>query len=98
MQREEKINKVIAKIKSHNQIESFDRKKLYESIIMTCLSARRPEGQAESIAKAVCDGVEQWLVIHPEVTSHDIRRIADQYLEVYDPESAYLYGQHHITL
>lgn len=98
MQKEEKINKIVSKIKNHNRIESFDRKKLYDSLIVSCLSARRPEGQAKSIANAVCDGVEQWLVIHPEVTSHDIRRIADQYLEAYDPESAYLYGQHHITL
>ena len=88
----------IKNIKDDNQIEQFDRNRLHRSIMTACLSARRPEGQAEATAKAVCDGVEQWLKERPEVTSSDIRRIAASQLDAYDPEAAYSYLQRHITI
>ncbi len=79
-------------------VERFDRDKLFNSIVKACLSARRPEGQAESTAKSVCNEVVKWLDDRPEVTSHDIRRIAAKSLELFDPEAAYLYTQSHITI
>lgn len=88
----------ITNVKNQDQIEQFDYERLKKSIIYACLSARRPEGQAESTAKIVCDGVVDWLKERPEVTSHDIRRITAKILENYDPEAAYLYSQHHITI
>jgi transcriptional regulator NrdR family protein len=78
--------------------ESFNRDKLHTSIIAACLSVYVPDGQAESIAHAVCDGVVTWLQQHPEVTSRDIRTVATKNLKIYHPEAAYLYEQHHITI
>lgn len=88
----------IKNIKDDNQIERFDYDRLHKSILTACLSARRPDGQAESTAKSVCDSVVEWIQQRPEVTSHDIRRVAAKSLETYDPEAAYLYIQTHITI
>ena len=88
----------ITNIKDNNEIESFDRNRLHKSIMKACLSARRPDGQAEATAKSVCNSVVEWLQQHPEVTSQDLRRIAAKYLETYDPEAAYLYTQSHIII
>ncbi len=80
------------------QSEPFLRHKLHASIVAACLSARTPEGQAESTAHAVCEHVVNWLSKHPEVTSHDIRVVAGRHLKNYHPEAAYLYEQHRITI
>jgi len=82
----------------HQHTEKFTRKKLHDSIVAACLSVRAPEGQAETTASAVCEGVISWLNDRPEVTSHDIRIVAARYLKSYHPEAAYLYEQHHITI
>lgn len=78
--------------------EEFSEKKLHASILAACLSVRTPEGQAESIANAVCKSVVDWLQTHPEVTSADIRIIAHKHLQTHHPEAAYLYEQHRITI
>jgi transcriptional regulator NrdR family protein len=78
--------------------EEFTRDKLHASIVAACLSARNPEGQAESTARKVCDAVMGWLTSKFEVTSHDIRRVASTNLEQFDPDAAYLYQQHRMTI
>lgn len=78
--------------------EAFARDKLHSSIVAACLSIQAPVGQAESIATAVCDYVEEWLESRPEVTSHDLRRVAHRRLQVHHPDAAYYYEQHRITL
>jgi len=78
--------------------EQFKREKLHASIVAVCLSTRTPEGQAEIIAKSVCDVVEEWLEKRQEITSQDLRLIASKSLRSYHPEAAYLYGQHRIIL
>ena len=78
--------------------ESFLRHKLHASIVAACLSVQCPTGQAESIADAVCDRVLEWLDTRPEITSHDLRRIAARHLQVHHPDAAYLYEQHRIIL
>lgn len=88
----------IIKNNGKRQIEHFDRKKLHTSVVAACLSVNTPEGQSETTAHAVCDTVIAWLQNHPEVTSHDIRTIAAKHLKIYNPEAAYLYEQHHITI
>ena len=88
----------IKNIKDDNKIEGFDRSRLHKSIMAACLSARRPDGQAEATAKSVCDNVVLWLQQHPEVTSQDLRRVATKHLESHDPEAAYLYAQSHIII
>ncbi len=88
----------IKNLKDNNKIEPFDEDRLRRSVISACLSARRPEGQAEATARSVCNGVIDWLKQHPEITSHDLRRITAKQLELFDPEAAYLYSQKNIII
>lgn len=78
--------------------ERFLRDKLHASIVSACLSVHTPQGQAESIAHAVCDNVMAWLQDKPEVTSHDIRRVATKHLHTHHPDAAYMYEQYLITI
>lgn len=78
--------------------EQFKREKLHASIVAVCLSTRTPGGQAEIIAKNVCDVVEEWLEKRQEITSQDLRLIAAKSLRNHHPEAAYLYEQHRIIL
>jgi ATP cone domain. len=88
----------IVKSGNRNQTERFVREKLHNSIVAACLSVRMPEGQAETTAHAVCDGVIVWLQQRPEVTSQDIRTVATRHLKSYHPEAAYLYEQQHMII
>ncbi len=78
--------------------ENFSREKLHASILAACLSVRTPVGQAESIAHAVSGSVISWLETKPEVTSHDVRRIAVKHLRTHHPDAAYIYEQHRLTI
>ncbi|MBC7943474.1 hypothetical protein H7X68_03185 [Candidatus Saccharibacteria bacterium] len=78
--------------------ENFSREKLHASIVAACLSVRTPVGQSEAIAHAVSDSVTSWLQTKPEVTSHDLRRIAAKHLHTHHPDAAYIYQQHRITI
>ena len=78
--------------------EKFMREKLHKSIVAACLSVRTPEGQAELTADTICDAVIIWLEKRPEVTSADIRVVANRHLKTHHPEAAYLYEQHRITI
>jgi transcriptional regulator NrdR family protein len=87
-------------IKRHGKrpTEKFRREKLHKSIVAACLSVKAPEGQAETTAHSVCEGVIDWLRHKTEVTSNDIRLIAAHCLESYHPDAAYLYEQNRITI
>lgn len=78
--------------------EQFQRDKLHHSVRAACLSVRSPEGQAETIARDVCNAVIAWLETKPEVTSSDIRRKATDVLESFHPEAAYLYKHHRLII
>lgn len=78
--------------------ERFNRDKLHTSIRAACLSVRSPEGEAEMVAKKVCDAVIEWLRLRPEVTSSDLRRKATETLTVHHPEAAYLYKHHRLVI
>lgn len=88
----------IVKRSGQRPSEQFNRDKLHSSIRAACLSVRSPEGVAETTAKNVCDAVIIWCNTKPEVTSHDIRRIASQHLERFHPEAAYLYKHHRLVI
>ena len=88
----------IVKSGGRRPTEAFKRQKLHDSIVAACLSAGTAPGQAEAIAKAVTESVVGWLQTRPEVTSHDLRRIAVSHLNIHHPDAAYLYEQHRITL
>lgn len=85
---------VIIKRKGQRPTENFDRDKLHKSITAASLSARAPEGQADTIAHAVTNYVLEWLESRPEVTSQDIRLVASRHLRAHHPDAAYLYEQH----
>ena len=74
--------------------ESFDEQKLRRSIEAAVLTAGAPTGQAEAIARNITGSVLEWLETRPEVTSHDIRRVAGRHLRTHHPDAAYLYEQH----
>jgi hypothetical protein len=78
--------------------EAFMHNKLYDSIQAACLSVRSPEGEAEMVARSVCDTVMAWLRTKPEVTSADLRRKASEALEKQHPEAAYLYKHHRLVM
>jgi len=78
--------------------EEYSRDKLHSSVVAACLSDGVPVGHAEKIANAVCENVEEWLEQRPEVTSHDLRRVAAKRLHVHHPDAAYLYEQHRLTI
>lgn len=88
----------VVKHGGRRQSEQFMREKLHASIVAACLSVRAPEGQAETVARVVCEAVIAWLEHHPEVTSQDIRIVATKHLRIQHPEAAYLYEQNRITI
>lgn len=88
----------IIKREGARHTERFDRNKLHSSVQAACLSVRSPEGEAEVIAKKVCDAVIHWLSTRSEVTSSDLRRKATETLSIHHPEAAYLYKHHRLVI
>jgi transcriptional regulator NrdR family protein len=88
----------IVKSSGKRPTESFDRTKLHRSVKAACLSVRSHDGEADNTADKVCDAVIIWLEERPEVTSHDIRRIASKHLTRYHPDAAYIYEHHRYTI
>jgi transcriptional regulator NrdR family protein len=78
--------------------ESFSKDKLHASILAACLSVRSPEGEASLVAHNVTNAVIEWLEIHAEVTSNDLRRKAAEILRSFHPDAAYLYQQHRLVI
>lgn len=76
----------------------FDAERLHDSIAAACYSVRLAEGIARDIAVRVCASIEAWLSTKSEVTSHDIRRKAGEFLSVHCPEAGYLYQNQHTIL
>lgn len=87
-------------VKNHGRrpSEDFSRHKLHHSIVAACLAVRSSVGQAEHVAKMVCDEVIAWLDDKPEVTSDDIRKTAGEHLKRYNPDASYLYINQLTTL
>ena len=88
----------VVKRKGQRPTEMFDRKKLHNSIVASCLSVRSHDGHAELTAKKVCDSVTIWCHDKSEITSNDIRRQASKALETYHPEAAYFYNHHRVIM
>ncbi len=82
----------------NDQIDSFDNDRLFKSVLSACLCVGRPEGQAEATANNVCKNVKEWIRERPEITTGDLRRMAEFYLKTYDSDAAYVYAQKHITI
>lgn len=84
----------IVKRSGKRPTEPFNSDKLHHSVRAALLSVRSPEGEAEITAVAVTNAVILWLETKPEVTSHDLRRVASAHLKKFHPDAAYLYEQH----
>lgn len=84
----------VIKQRGSRPTERFNPGKLHASIVAACLSVRTPEGEADTTARNVVDTVVLWCDDKPEITSHDLRRVAAASLKKYHPEAAYLYEQH----
>lgn len=78
--------------------EHFNDEKLHGSIYAACLSVRAAEGEAHRIASEILAAAKAWCHDHPEVTSHDLRRVATEQLSRFHPEAAYLYQHHRLVL
>ena len=78
--------------------ERFDSKKLHRSVHAACLSVRCPEAVADTTADSICSAVIIWCQTRPEITSHDIRRIASHHLKKIQPDAAYLYQHHRLVI
>lgn len=78
--------------------EHFSPDKLHASIVLTCLSLRTPEGQAEEIARSVTLAVMDWCRERPEITSDDLRRQAGKRLRALHADAAFLYNHHKTML
>lgn len=88
----------VVKRRGKRPTEPFAPDKLHRSIVAACLSARAPEGEADTTAHHVCHLVTIWLGNKPEVTSHDLRVEAAKHLTTFHPEAAYSYKHHRLVL
>jgi predicted transcriptional regulator len=74
--------------------EPYDARKLYASIYAICLSLRESTAEAELVAGKVVRDTEEWLEDKHEITSHDLRHHAADFLKRYSPDAAYLFLHH----
>lgn len=94
----EKSAITVIKRRGKRPAETFQWRKLFDSVYTTCLSVRSPEGVAKDIANHVCDTVVAWTVDKPEITSTDIRHQATLALEPIHPDAAQLYQHHKLIM
>jgi len=78
-------------VKRAGHTESFDPKKLYDSIYAAARALHESETQAGITAQRVCDEVSKWIKNKYEVTSKDISLQAEEHLKVLHPEVADIY-------
>lgn len=87
VQRAHPNKRVVSKRETH----PYQRGTLAESIHSACMKAFGFGGEAEMTALKVCEDVEHWLENKEEVTKQDIKRMAAQALQRYNPRAAYEY-------
>lgn len=85
------MNSYVLKSGGRHESEIFDPLKLHDSLAQACLAVRSLEGEAHMVAQRVCEKVIDWLETKTEVTSDDVRRVATNNLQIYQPEAAYIY-------
>lgn len=85
------MNSYIVKSGRLHESEIFDPLKLHGSLMAACLAVRALEGEAHMISQKITEKVIDWLETKTEVTSDDLRRVAANNLQVYQPEAAYIY-------
>ncbi|MEK7620959.1 MAG: hypothetical protein AAB395_01235 [Patescibacteria group bacterium] len=85
------MNSYVVKSGGLHESERFDPLKLHGSLMAACLAVRSLEGEAHMVAQKITEKVIDWLDSKTEVTSNDVRRIAANNLQTYQPEAAYIY-------
>ncbi len=85
------MNSYVVKSGGLHESEIFDPLKLHGSLMAACLAVRSLEGEAHMVAQKITEKVIDWLDSKTEVTSNDVRRIAANNLQTYQPEAAYIY-------
>ncbi|MDO8335580.1 MAG: hypothetical protein Q7T74_02225 [Candidatus Saccharibacteria bacterium] len=85
------MNSYVVKSGGLHESEIFDPLKLHGSLMAACLAVRSLEGEAHMVAQKITEKVIDWLDTKTEVTSDDVRRVAANGLQVYQPEAAYIY-------
>ncbi len=85
------MSSYIVKSGGLHQSELFDPLKLHSSLMAACLAVRSLEGEAHMTAQRIVEKVIDWLDNKTEVTSDDVRRVAANNLQTYQPEAAYIY-------
>jgi transcriptional regulator NrdR family protein len=71
--------------------EPYNERKLFASIKAVCLSAHRPDGEADDTASRICKDLRPWLNAKQEITSLDIRAHAYRQLLTLSPKAAAIY-------
>lgn len=85
------MSSYIVKSGGLHESELFDPLKLHGSLMSACLAVRALEGEAHMVAQKITEKVIDWLDNKTEVTSDDVRRVAANNLQTYQPEAAYIY-------
>ncbi|MBI3494867.1 hypothetical protein HY004_02710 [Candidatus Saccharibacteria bacterium] len=85
------MNSYVVKSGGLHESEIFDPLKLHGSLMAACLAVRSLEGEAHMTAQKITERVIDWLDNKTEVTTDDVRRIAANSLQTYQPEAAYMY-------
>ena len=95
-----RVGKAIDVIKKGGKrpTEDFNRDKLHASVYLACLSVKTPDGEADDIARRVCDAIVVWIDDKPEVTSKDIHVKAHEHLHDLRPAAAHMYKSHKVVL
>ncbi len=83
--------KQITMYKQNGETEDFDIKKLYDSIIKSCLAVGNTEKQAELFADKVCELTEEWLQDKTEITVKDVRVHICHFLRDYNADASDYY-------
>lgn len=81
-------------VKRAKHTEEYDERKLYASVYAACVAVRVSPGEAELVARQVCQDVGSWLEDKHEVTASDIHRQAAKNLKAYNPDAGYIYETH----
>lgn len=81
-------------VKRRGHEEQFDSKKLYASVYFACASVRMPQGECELTSDAVTKEVMKKLEKKSEINSHQIAKLAQSQLKMYNPDAAYMYRTH----
>lgn len=81
-------------IKRKGQKETFNQKKIYNSVLAACRTLRIPDEEGETIAQMVSHDAHEQFKLSPEVQRHAVHKTVVVLLEKYNTDVAFLYDKH----